>query len=78
MMLDSLLGAFEAERTRLCDIIFPEGETTMLGCDCEGLCFDLTGECVELVGEGLRASTGVGGVTKVVGASTRLGGVAGS
>jgi hypothetical protein len=50
----------------------------MLGCDCEGLCFDLTGECVELVGEGLRASTGVGGVTKVVGASTRLGGVAGS
>ena len=78
MMFESLLGAFEAERTRLCDIIFPEGETTTLGFDCEALCFGPVGEWVELVGEGLRASTGVGGVTKVVGASTRLGGVEGS
>jgi hypothetical protein len=35
-------------------------------------------EWVDLVGDGARASTGVGGVTNVVGASTVLGGVAGS
>jgi hypothetical protein len=34
-------------------------------------------ECVESVGEGAGPSTGVGGVTKVVGASTVFGGVAG-
>jgi hypothetical protein len=31
--LESLLGAFEAERARLCDIMDPEGETTMFGFD---------------------------------------------
>lgn len=35
-------------------------------------------EWVDLVGDGACASTGVGGVTNVVGASTVFGGVAGS
>lgn len=77
MELDSLLGGFVAERARLCDIILPEGETTTFGIDCAGPClppfFTLEAEA----GEAGRASVGVGGVTRVVGASTRFGGVAG-
>lgn len=57
--------------------MFPEGETTTLGFEGEGLCLVPLFECVEPVGEGAGPSTGVGGVTKVVGASTVLGGVAG-
>lgn len=49
----------------------------MLGFDCEGLCFPPFFECVDSVGDGAGPSTGVGGVTKVVGASTVFGGVAG-
>lgn len=61
-----------ADRTRLCDIIFPEGETTTLGFDCEGLCLVPIFELVDSVGEGSLASVGVGGVTKVVGASDEV------
>jgi hypothetical protein len=57
--------------------MFPEGETVTLGFDCEGLCFVPFFECVDSVGDGAGPSTGVGGVTKVVGASTVFGGVAG-
>ena len=57
--------------------MFPEEETTTFGLDCEGLCFEPFLECVDSVGEGAGPSTGVGGVTKVVGASTVFGGVAG-
>ena len=78
MELESLLGGFVAERTRLCDIMFPEGETVTLGFDCEVLCFTLSLELVENVGEDAFPSVGVGGVMKVVGASARFGGVAGS
>lgn len=50
----------------------------MLGFDCDGLCFVPFLEWVDSVGEGACPSTGVGGVTKVVGAaSTVFGGVAG-
>lgn len=58
--------------------MFPEEETTTLGFDCEGLCLAPFFECVDSVGDGAGPSTGVGGVTKVVGASTVFGGVAGS
>lgn len=77
MWLESLLGAFEAERTRLCDIMSPAGETTTLGFDCDGLCFVPLFRCKGSVCDGTGPSTGVGGVTKVVGASTVFGGVAG-
>jgi hypothetical protein len=58
--------------------MFPEGETVTLGFDCEDACFPASFELVEWVGEAGFPSVGVGGVTKVVGASERLGGVAGS
>jgi hypothetical protein len=78
MELESLLGGFVAERTRLCDIMFPEGDTTTFGFDCDGVCFVPVFEfAVEPVGDGGFASVGVGGVTKVVGASTTFGGVTG-
>jgi hypothetical protein len=74
---DSLLGGFVDERARLCDIMFPEGDTTTLGFDCDAVALFLG--LVGSVGEGRAfASVGVGGVTKVVGASDRFGGVAGS
>lgn len=76
--LESLLGGFVAERTRRCDIMFPEGETVTLGFDCEATCFTPSFELVECVGETAFPSVGVGGVTSVVGASARFGGVAGS
>jgi hypothetical protein len=77
--LDNLLGGFVAERTRRCDIIPPEGETTILGFDCVVLCFELFLPLeLDVAGDGGLASVGVGGVTKVDGVSTRLGGVAGS
>jgi hypothetical protein len=76
--LESLLGGFVAERTRRCDIMFPEGDTIMLGFDCEGVCLVPALELVvDAVGDGGFASVGVGGVTNVVGASTRFGGVTG-
>lgn len=75
--LDNLLGGFVAERTRRCDIMFPEGDTTTFGFDWDGMCFALDLEFVDPVGDEGFASVGVGGVTKVVGASTRFGGVAG-
>jgi hypothetical protein len=76
---ESLLGGFVEERARRCDIIFPDGETTTLGFDCVAPCFALAFELlVELAGDaGGFASVGVGGVTSVVGASARFGGVAG-
>jgi len=75
---DNLLGGFVADRTRLCDIIFPEGEVTILGFECVGVCFALGFELEEgRAGEAGLASVGVGGVTNVVGVSTRFGGVAG-
>lgn len=77
MELDSLLGGFVAERARRCDIMFPEGDTTTSGFDCEELCLAPFELAVDPVGEAGFASVGVGGVTKVVGASTVLGGVAG-
>lgn len=78
MELDNLLGGFVAERTRLCDIIFPEGDVTMFGFDGEGPCFAPDFElAVDPVGDAGFASVGVGGVTSVVGASTTFGGVAG-
>jgi hypothetical protein len=75
---ESLLGGFVAERTRLCDIMFPEGETVTFGFGCDGPCFAPSLEFVDSVGETAFPSVGVGGVTNVVGASTRFGGVAGS
>jgi hypothetical protein len=74
---DSLLGGFVAERTRLCDIMFPDGDTVTLGLGCDAFCFAPSLELVECVGETGCPSVGVGGVTNVVGASTRFGGVAG-
>ncbi len=67
-----------ADRTRLCDIMVPEGETTTLGFESVLLRLTVFLELVESVGEAAFASVGVGGVMKVVGASDRLGGVAGS
>jgi hypothetical protein len=76
---DNLLGGFVAERARRCDIMFPEGETTTLGLDCELACFVADFELfVDSVGDTGFMSVGVGGVTSVVGASIRLGGVDGS
>jgi hypothetical protein len=79
MEFDNLLGGFVAERARRCDIMFPEGETTTLGLGCELLCpapaFELV---VDPVGDTGFASVGVGGVTSVVGASIKFGGVDGS
>lgn len=80
MALESLLGGFVAERARRCDIMFPEGETTItLGFDCVWVCFAPAFALeVDRAGDaGAFASVGVGGVTKVVGASPRFGGVAG-
>lgn len=57
--------------------MFPEGETTTLGFDCVVVCFGVVLELVDSVGEGVRASVGVGGVMNVVGASDKFGGVAG-
>ena len=74
MEFDNLLGGFVDERARRCDIMFPEGETTTFGFDCFAPVF---GDDVAVVGDGGLASVGVGGVTNVVGASTRFGGVAG-
>lgn len=65
-----MLGGFVADLARRCDIMFPEGDTTIFGFDC-------TGGDLGAVGEVAFPSVGVGGVMKVVGASTRLGGVAG-
>lgn len=76
--LDSLLGGFVAERARLCDIILPEGETATFEFDCDALCLPPSFALeTEVVGDAGLASVGVGGVTKVVGASIKLGGVAG-
>lgn len=75
--LDSLLGGFVAERARLCDIILPEGETTTSGMDCAEACLPPFLTLEADAGEAGRTSVGVGGVTRVVGASTRFGGVAG-
>ena len=77
MEFESLLGGFVAERTRRCDIMFPEGDTTTFGFDWDVPCFapDLKLN-VDPVGEGFP-SVGVGGVTNVVGVSPALGGVAG-
>lgn len=58
--------------------MFPEGDTVTLELDCELACFPPSFECVECVGDAPFPSVGVGGVTSVVGASTRFGGVAGS
>jgi hypothetical protein len=78
MEFESLLGGFVAERARRCDIIFPEGETTTLGFDCVLVCFvPVFPLAVDPAGDAGLASVGVGGVTNVVGVSTRLGGVAG-
>lgn len=67
-----------ADRARRCDIMFPEGETTTLGFELVLSCFTVFLELVDSVGEEGFGSVGVGGVMKVVGASDRLGGVAGS
>jgi hypothetical protein len=77
MELESLLGGLVADLTRRCDIMFPEGDTTTLGFDCEETWRDPSFELAESVGDDAFASVGVGGVTSVVGASTRFGGVAG-
>jgi hypothetical protein len=58
--------------------MFPDGDTVTFGFDCEVACFDPSLELVECAGDTARPSVGVGGVTKVVGASVRFGGVAGS
>jgi hypothetical protein len=76
--LESLLGGLVDDRTRLCDIMFPEGETVTLGLGCEVPGFALSLELVEKVGEEALPSVGVGGVIRVVGAPARFGGVAGS
>jgi hypothetical protein len=73
--LESLLGGLVDDRTRLCDIMFPEGETVTLGLGCEVPGFALSLELVK-VGEEALPSVGVGGVIRVVGASARFGGVA--
>lgn len=73
--LESLLGGLVAERTRLCDIMFPDEETVTLGFDCDVPCFALSLELVENVGDVAFPSVGVGGVMKVVGASARFGDV---
>lgn len=79
MELDNLLGGFVAERARRCDIMFPEGETTTFGMDCELVCLAPAFELVvDPVGDTGLISVGVGGVTRVVGASIRFGGVDGS
>jgi hypothetical protein len=78
MELESLLGGLVAERARRCDIMFPEGETVTLGFGCVVVCFPASFELVECVGEAGFPSVGVGGVTNVVGASDKFGGVAGS
>lgn len=75
MEWESLLGGFVADRARLCDIIFPEGETTTLGF---AVCTPFLAFDADPAGEAGFASVGVGGVTSVVGASTKFGGVAGS
>lgn len=75
---DSLLGGLVADRTRLCDIIFPEGDTTTLGFVSVLVRFTVFFELFNSVGEEAFPSVGVGGVMKVVGASDKLGGVAGS
>lgn len=78
MEFESLLGGLVAERARRCDIMFPEGETITFGFDCEEPCFVTDFElAVDPVGDAGFASVGVGGVTRVVGVSTRFGGVAG-
>lgn len=74
---ESLLGGLVAERTRLCDIMLPEGDTVTLGFDCDVPCLIPSLELVEKVGEEAFPSVGVGGVMNVVGASERFGGVAG-
>ena len=79
MELDNLLGGFVAERARRCDIMFPEEETTTFGLGCELGCFTPGFElAADSVGDTGFASVGVGGVTKVVGASIKFGGVDGS
>ena len=75
--LDSLLGGFVAERARLCEIILPEGETTTSGFGCAGPGLAPFFKLEADAGDKGRASVGVGGVTSVVGASIRFGGVAG-
>jgi hypothetical protein len=74
---DSLLGGLVDERTRLCEIMFPDGDTVTLELGCDVLGAAPSFELVESVGETAFPSVGVGGVMNVVGASTRLGGVAG-
>ena len=69
---ESLLGGFVADRTRLCDIMFPEGDTTTSEFELVGARFALLLEAVDSVGEGSLPSIGVGGVMKVVGASDGL------
>jgi hypothetical protein len=78
MELESLLGGLVAERARRCDIMFPEGETVTLEFGCDVVCLPDSFELVECVGEVGFPSVGVGGVTSVVGACERFGGVAGS
>jgi hypothetical protein len=73
-----LLGGFVAERTRRCDIMFPDWDTVTLGF-AGGAPFLVP----SLVSEGNAVgiafpSVGVGGVTSVVGASIRFGVAAGS
>jgi hypothetical protein len=75
--LESLLGGFVADRTRLCDIMFPDGDTTTLELDWEEEWLFPSFELAEVVGDGALASVGVGGVRIVVGASREFGGVAG-
>jgi hypothetical protein len=58
--------------------MFPEGDTTTLGLDCEELFVTPFWGLVGSVGETGFASIGVGGVMKVVGASSKSGGAAGS
>lgn len=58
------------DRTRRCDIMFPEGETTMFGSDCVSVGLVSDAEVAEWVGEAGFPSVGVGGVMKVTGASS--------
>jgi hypothetical protein len=74
---DSLLGGFVADRTRLCAIMFPEGDATTLDFDCAAVEVGPWSECVDSVGEDVFPSVGVGGVMKVLGASMRFGDAAG-
>jgi hypothetical protein len=73
-----LLGGFVAERTRRCDIMFPDWDTVTFGLagDAPFLVSSLGSE--GSVGGMAFPSVGVGGVTSVVGASIRFGGAAGS